>query len=508
MNWINTVRNYLATLLATERVPLPESGRSSIDKAGLNSSLAHFSTHYDGISNAIDFDMLKTLKQLWIFHPEFSQHISNIVSLANTGHQITLNASTESQATRALQRLNETSAQIWKRGAGVDGLINAELTQLAWSGAISSEDVVNIEGKRIEKVVPVPVEDIRFKYDKEIDEWKPYQYVGFADGAKNGLIELHPETYRYYAIETIENSPYAKPPATAAVQAITEMQNEVIENIKYIVNKFSILGLLTVMVRRLVKSPNETEQEYNGRSTKYLKEVTNSLSGNFNKGLVAAFDNMKFSGENVTANGSGFYEVYRVIAETFMSGLKQQPAFFGRTDSTTETYADVVYQLLLANADNFQRVVKRRRERTYRLDLRLGGLQVEGVSLKFNKSFSRNRLSDAQAEQTETQTALEKARSGIISADQAAQELGYDSAYDSNILEENISLARELKNLRAENLTVNSFAFRFNKKTQKYTFVPTQTNIVGEESLIEAENLTENIVPFSQKKKSAQQILN
>lgn len=506
MKFWKSIKNLFASLRASDPISLPTDGRSSVEKTGLNYSLSNFQNQYAGISPIISFEVLKTLKCLWLYHPEFSQHVTNIVDLANTGHQLTVNAASESVAAAAMNRINETAARIYQHGAGVDGLINQELTSLVWSGASSTEDVVNLAARRIEKVVFVPVEDIRFKY--EDGEWRPYQLVGYlGDGRKTGLIPLHPETYRYFAVETIDNSPYAKPPSTAAVQAITEMQNEVIDNIKYIVNKFSILGLLSVMVRRLTKKPNETDGEFDARSQKYLKSVRDHLSGTFNKGLLVAYDNMQFKGENVAANGTGFYDVNRVVSETVMSGLKQQPAFFGRTDSTTETYADVVYQLLLSRAHNFQRITKRRRERTYRLDLRLGGIGVDGVSMRFNKSFSRNPLQEAQAKQIEIQNALEKARNGIISADDAAQELGYESAFDPSILEENATLGTALQALRTDEINVKKvkpFRFSFSKESQKYEFVrPTiYLDSFAEENSVQTER-HDNVVPMTKKKQSA-----
>jgi hypothetical protein len=483
---------WLATKLGLDQISLPTDGRSSIEKTGLTYGLENYTSRFTGISPIISFEMLKTLKHLWLYHPEFAQHVSNLVSLANTGHQISIPAENSQKAEIAIQRLNETAMRIYQHGAGVDGLINQELTSVAWSGAISSEDVVNLTARRVEKVVIVPVEDIRFDWIE--NQWTPFQYVGIARGnSKTGLIPLHPETYRYYAVETIDNSPYAKPPATAAVEAITNLQNEVVENVKYIVNKFSILGLLSVMVRRLSKQGNETEAEYNSRSQKYLKEVRDSLSGSFNKGLLVAYDNMQFKGENVAANGQGFYDVYRMISETMMSGLRQQPAFFGHTDSTTETYADVVYQLLIAQAHNYQRIVKRRRERTYIFDLRLAGIDVSGVSLKFNKAFSRNLLAEAQARDVEIRNAITKAREGIISADQAAQELGYESAYDPSILEESSTLAQALQVLHEgfAGKAKREFTFQFDKQTGKYKFVQTVIQIDTKKEFANIGNVVE-----------------
>lgn len=500
MKLTQLIKTWLLARLGVEAINLPNDGRSSMEKVGLGYSITNFSNRYSGVQPIISFEMLRVLKQLWLYHPEFSQHVSNLVNLANPGHQLSVNAANAQRAEVAVNRLNETASRIYKHGAGVDGLINQEMTSVVWSGALSSEDVVNLGGRRVEKVVIVPVEDIRFLYEN--DNWQPYQNVGIGRGGNSfGLIPLHPETYRYFAIETIDNSPYAKPPATAAVEAITGMQNEVIENVKYIVRKFSILGLLSVMVRRLTKKPNETDSEFDNRQTKYLKDVTASLSGNFNRGLVVAYDNMTMKGESVAANGQGFYDIYRVIGETVFSALGQQPAFFGRTDSSTETFADVVYQFILARAQNLQRLSKRRRERTYMFDLRLGGLDVESVSMKFNRAFSRNVLAETQAEQIKVQTVIEKAKAGIISPDMAAQELGYESAFDPEMISDNQSLATTLRALVADrSVKVQSFQFRFDKDSQRYRFIQPELNAL---SLSETDDLSVigggNVFPLKKK---------
>lgn len=485
MKVLEKIRNWVFALLSARRYP--PGGRSSRDDRALTPGVQ--SSLLTQRASPIDFEMLRKLKRLWLFHPEFSQAIANVVALANTGHQLTIEASSEAIAERALTRLNETAQEVYKHGAGIDGLINAELTQLAWSGALSSEDVINLPARRVEKVVLVPVQKIRFKYNKESGEWDPFQKVRTGGNAE-GLIPLHPRTYHYSAIETIEDSPYAKPPSTAAVGAITDLQSEVINNLKYIVQKFSILGLVSAMVRRLPQKPNETEQEYNARSADFLETVKDSLSGNFNQGLLVSFDNVKFASESVTASGTGFYDIYRTISETVMSGLRQQPAFFGRTDSTTETYADVVYQLLLSQAKSFQRIVSKRREETYRLDLRLAGIPFKGLSLNFNKAFSRNRLADAQADQTEQAIILERARAGIISADQAAQALGYDNAFDSTRLEETLTAPKEDN----QESLAKRFRFEFNEKSRKYEFWASPGRR-GE--LLSTQN--GNLVPFKKK---------
>jgi hypothetical protein len=133
------------------------------------------SQSFGSISPVINFEMLKVLKCFSLYNPDFTQYIANVVNLGNPGHQLAVDAKSDAIAEAAVNRLNEASARIYRQGVGVDGLINQYLTSLTWSGAISSEDVVNFAAGRVEKVVIVPVEQIRFRYNKDTDNYDPYQ---------------------------------------------------------------------------------------------------------------------------------------------------------------------------------------------------------------------------------------------------------------------------------------------------------------------------------------------
>jgi hypothetical protein len=451
-------------------IELPPDGRSSVE-SNLSSVINGYVGSLGGVSPIVDFDMLLCLKSLWVHNPDFSQYVANIVNLGNPGHQLIVDAESSAGAENAIARLNAAAARIYQNAAGVDGLINAYLAQIAWSGALSSEDVVNLDARRVEQVVMVPVEQIRFRY---LDgEYRPFQQPRGVTavprrGAWPGMVELNPATYHYYALQTIENSPYAKPPATAAVAILTGPQRDAIENIKFIAKKLGILGLVSVSVTPPPKDDREGETEYQNRAQKYLANVRAVLDQNFSKGMLVTYRDQKVEHANVASDASGAYDVFRIIEEQAMSGLGMPPAFFGRTDSSTETYAEVVYHLLLAQIGNIQRLAKRRQEATYRLDLRLAGIEVAGVSVQFNHAQARNPHAEAQADQLRVQTAVEKVRAGFISADQAAQELGYESAYDPGLLAADPALATAFG---SHGQRGGRFGFSFDRAAQRYRFI-------------------------------------
>jgi hypothetical protein len=144
---------------------------------------------------------------------------------------------------------------------------------------------------------------------------------------------------------------------------------------------------------------------------------------------------------------------------------------------------------------------KRRMERTYRLDLRLGGLEVDGISLKFNKTFSRNIVQENQAAQQKWATVLDKVKNGLLSPTDGAQELGKESWFDEDLIGDSsgASLGQLLRKL--QNTKVQTFSFQFKKDAQKYEFVRPQINLLsaGEEE----ETSQGNVIPI---KKKAQRV--
>jgi hypothetical protein len=496
MIW-SRLRKWVASLKRVGGIELPDDGRSSVEST-LSGRIGAALDSFGSVSPVIDFELLRCLKHLWLFNPDLSQYVSNIVNLGNTGHQITVDAQSSSLAEAALTRINESASRLYTNGAGVDGLINAYLAQIAWSGALSSEDVIDFRARRVAQVVLVPVEEIRFRYLE--GQYVPHQQprAGVLPSASShGMIRLNPETYHYFALQTVESSPYAKPPASAAVNAITGPQTDMLENIKYISKKLGLLGLVSVACTPPPKKPNENDSEYNTRAQKYLTSVRKVFDNNFVKGLLVHFRDQKIEHSNVASDARGAYEVWRINEEQVMSGTAMQPAFYGRTDSTTETYAGVVYNLLISQVRNIQRLAKRRHEATNRLDLRLAGIEVDGLSLSFDRAHALNPLDEARAEQAVVQTALIKARAGIISPDQAAQEMGYESAFDPELLSSHQEAANSLQRMRvgagraSESMTAT---FRFDRSSQRYRFVPQRIELSG--TTVEA---GENVVHLKKK---------
>lgn len=484
----------------TPALDLPPSGRSSDETLG--SAMSGFVAQYGSISPVISFELLKTLKCLWLYNPDFSQYVANIVNLGNPGHSISVDARTDAGAEAAVARLNESASRIYPQGCGVDGLIDQYLTSIAVFGAISSEDVVNVPARRVEKVVLVPVEQIRFQYDKELDAYVAYQKSNRIDRTNPmGLVRLNAQTYKYFALQTVENSPYAKPPATAAVEAIIEGQQPIMQNLRWAAQKYGILGLVAVSVAQIAKRGGESPQEFERRMEQHIANYAEKLSGSFNKGLIVMPKPNTIDTTSVGAAGQGLAEVNTVSEQQVISGLNTQGVFLGRSDSSTETFADVVFYLQKAQAAKMQRVVKRRVETTYRLDLRLGGIEVDGVSVQFDKAHSRNAKEEAETDEIKFRDVLARVKAGMITPDEAAHDMGEESWADEALLFQSTGIApagpSDAKDQLAARLARKTIRLSFDKFSQRYRYQPERIEIWSGDA--EEAPAADNVVPIKKK---------
>jgi hypothetical protein len=235
-------------------------------------------------------------------------------------------------------------------------------------------------------------------------------------------------------------------------------------------------------VARDKQRPGETVEAWTVRMQKFLDAAREVLSGNLRNGLLIAFDNFKFEHSNVASDGRGAGEVFQVVEELVFSGMGSMAAFHGRNYTTTETFADVVYNILVSQMGNHQRLAKRRIERTYDLDVMLAGIPVDDISLTFKAAESRNALQTVQAEEIRQRMAFERCDRGLTSPDQCAQEQNYDTYFDPELIAKaNPNVAAGLSAARfGANRAGVTATCRFDRTSQRYRLVSSRIEIAGD----------------------------
>jgi hypothetical protein len=388
------------------------------EKISFGALLGSADNYLSDVNPRIPFQILEIISKFCVSSPDFAQAVSNIVYLGNNGHKIQITADSNRRVDRALKRLNGTADRI-----NVDNLINRMLRQMAVNGALSIEWVPKYNLSGIDTYALVPVRQIRFRYDKEKSRYVPRQYT-----SSGKYVELNEATYIYSALEQEENSPYGISPFVSALPNAV-IQVYMMESMKFAIKKIGLMGVAEVIMKEPSQQPGETAETYKARLVNALTELSTNMAQNYRDGMAAHYSNIELKHYPVNTDARGAKEILQLNEEQIMSGLKQDPAMLGRSYSTTETYAGVVYSKMVNEIDNYRRHVQFAVEQGYRLDLMMAGIIVSSLVMDFTGNSSFRPKEQAETQKLTTETAVMRMDAGLISPDQAAQECGYEKAY-------------------------------------------------------------------------------
>lgn len=428
------------------------------------------------------------ITNLTLTNADLRQAVGHIVQLGNTGHMLTVAGDNEAIIDAAVARIQQKAASMFPYNGGPEGLINSLFAQAARSGATSTEWVPNVTLDGIDKVFLVPVRDIRWVpmsnsmgyYPVQVP--KTSQLPSWVD-VGTGIV-LNPLTYYYANVERLEDSPYAVPPFLAAIEPVL-LQKTMIRNIHKVVKKAGIMGLMTYSVTPPRQNPGENEAKYSARCLAYLQTIVSQVKDSFGDGIAAGFkDSFDFDVKSITGDARGIAEMFKLNEEQLFSAIGADPAMHGRTYSTTETYASVVFSKMISQLSNYQRIIGNTLDFGWGLDLRLAGITAD-LNVSFNKSEALSNLQEAQSEMIEIANADALYNNGTIDQQQRANRLGYAvPAEEKPIVDPNAGSGSGDKNLdqrgggaantgnakKKQPKEQNGLKFAYNKQLKRYEF--------------------------------------
>lgn len=336
------------------------------------------------------------------YNPDYSQAVDNVRTLANSGHDLFVDASSKGASRELKSRLEEKARTIQVRHGGIDGLIDKLLDQAATYGAMSGEWIMSEDLRDVVGFEEVNPKSIRFFWEPEANDWMPYQKVNTkqAEEAKNkgqkvinqAYVKLNPITYHYYAFDSAPGSPYGVPPFVAAMQNIA-IQRDMIINMAQIVKKVGLLGIIDFIVQQLPPHPGETDEEFNNRANTYLDTYVEAVENMVRDGGIVHFDDSEVKSYDITGNAAGATAIFKQNEELIFSGLKSMPSVQGRSYSTTETYAGVAYDIIIRNTHKYQRACKRMIEAGYWLMAASWGFSGRAKTIKLDFHDNKTLLS-------------------------------------------------------------------------------------------------------------------
>lgn len=402
-----------------------KAGRSSVSQYV---SMIKGGVNFGTIQPKVRKEFLDILEELSIWNGDVSNAAENIVKLANRPHLIHFAENTPDTVAKKAQEYITKKEKDWYRG-GITSLKNDLLTQLAVFGAISAEKVIRPKVNGLQKVALVPHQFIVFK--EENDEFQPYQNIAnFKNqGASFGETKLNTFTYKYLSLTRINSNPYAIPPMLAALREI-DIDDYLVDNLRFVARKHGVLGFLSVLVNAPAKKQNETPELYWQRCEDYLKKITPQIEKGYRDGIAIGFKNAhEFKVQNSTSDGNGARDIVELVDQKKMSGLKQDPIFFGRPFNTSEAIGRVIFEKWTGQLESYQNILATFLADVYFTELILAGFPIESLTVEFEKPNTKDKLRDAQATQLEIMNIITLRDEGIIGQQQAAKALNYDRPF-------------------------------------------------------------------------------
>lgn len=407
-----------------------KGGRQSVaDHTTLGSLLAELST----IDPDFNVNILQGLETLAKFHSDFSYAVDNIKQLGNTNWQVYFDDSVPDDLQNEMLLRIKTKAKDWYAySGGLNSMIGDLFAQVAIYGALSAENAILEDLSGVKKTILVNPSYIRFKYDKDKDEYKPHQLlrntVGLA--VKDNLLELNTTTYKYIALGRFSEKPYGIPPFLSALENVA-IGRDMSDNLKYVIKKLGTLGFLEVLVNGPKPFPNEQPDDYYKRTNDYLNRLIPEIEQGFAKGFVAGFKDVhEFNMHNLTSNVQGAKDLAEMNDVKMMAGLKQDPLMFGRNFSTTETLGRVVLAKMTTQVASYQKIVASYLESVFLTDLQLAGYNITTLDVIFEAPMVGDRLREEQTIQTKLANLDTLLSKGVIDIYQYAQEAGYEQPAD------------------------------------------------------------------------------
>lgn len=403
------------------------------DKGNAALQIKKLFQQYAPLSYGLPWEMLDYVELLATYNPDYSQAVENIKMLANSGHELFVDAESDLQKKKIKDQLELMARTVQESHGGIDGVINKLLDQGAVFGAMCGEWVLDDSLSTVIDFVDISPKKIRFFWIEDEQIFAPHQKVTGAQAqeakrngqeVRNNCVRLNAETFCYYAFDSAPESPYGTPPFLAALSNIA-IQRDIVHNMAQIVKKIGLLGMIDLSIERLDPLPNESESAYAARAGAYLDDYVGVAEEMVRDGGMVHFDDVTATMTQIGGNAAGATNIHKANEELLFSGLKSMPSVQGRSYSTTETYAGVAYDIIIRNTFKYQNAVKRVIERGYYLQSTLLGLKPTKISLAFKENRSLNRLQEAQAKAAEIKNNYMLWVLGIIDQNDVAQNVGY-----------------------------------------------------------------------------------
>lgn len=373
--------------------------------------------------------LLSKLEELSYQDEDMAMAIHNICNLGNTEFSISFDEGVSPDQIREMQEKIKIDFPSIYPG-GLSALRQHMFRQVALYGAVSREAVVRSNYTGLGTVALVNPKSIVFFYNEKTGRYEPWQSPQFAyrNTKFNGnYIKLNHLTFKYSALDRVNDNPYAIPPYLVAIKAMVRdaMMNEQFDNM---ITKQGIMGMIVAAVN----GPNRnasSEEEYQTILQDYMNKTAAELAKNAKDGiLVVDKRNHEIKFQAPSANAEAAEILKKMNTGMKLAGLKTYPLLHGKEGGTTETLGRVLMSVATASMLSAQRLVDDAVSNLLMIHLTLSGYRLKYVMVESKAPVIGDDLRTVQVEAQRIENIGMLYDRGVISQQQQAQELGYDKA--------------------------------------------------------------------------------
>lgn len=371
-------------------------------------------------------EVIKLIRDLYKVNPDVSIALQDMFKLANTGHNVTFPNNTDEEAEKMRDHLSECTKRWSQYTAGVNGLVNKMMVQLLVGGAISVEGVPNEDLSGLATILFLKPENIIFKRETN-GVYSPYQRNTNALIKNGQYIKLNPETYFYAGMYNDTDEPYGIPPFMSALDSL-KGQHDMKINFKHIMEICGMVGFLEAKMAKSDQRPNESIQAYEARLNRDLIRLKKNLKEGMKEGIVTGYiDDHEFNLNSTTKELGNIEIPWNMNQQSVANGLGVNGSIIGVNGVTGDGANGTMLSKMISQLKNMQMITGYILTRLYELELRLAGFNNKGIRITWGTSTISDEVKVQQGLQYKIQNLDLLYKAGIISQEQYAWEMGYDS---------------------------------------------------------------------------------
>lgn len=361
----------------------------------------------------------------------------NIVSMANTEMTISFNEDIDDKQVSEMIAYLHGVSKDWHTigGYGINGIIQECLAQVATYGTTSFEYYFSEDLSQVKNVIFVSPKEIIYR--REGNAFKPYQSV-------NGkYIPMFATKYVLTPFLKSPDTPYSYIPFLAAVYP-SLIDSKMTESIAKLVDNLSLVGFLQLLIAKpntanlneslnLLNKDAQSTSQAQSKQAGLLKSIIDKHLGIFKKGFKDGYfvgfkDDHEFKFHPLASqNTQGVSELKKINNESKFAGFKQPPLMFGRNFNVAQTMADAFLAQFSSHVGMYQKAVADSLCPLFHDALLIAGFKdVKYVKVSFAKPDIYDKEKLARSEGMAMDNIFKKLEKGIISINEAANELGYE----------------------------------------------------------------------------------